>query len=219
MSQWGRFHEWMKCVAVVTFDLELGQKMEYCFPPHVKLSDKVKLFDALFPITFLRTFFDKLMVFLWRFLRILCSRSFFHDLFSWTSYELFSWTIYDLFCELFTNFFCELLTNFFSWTFYKLFPWMKTFTNFFHELLTNFFYEIFTTFFVNFLRTFLVNFFMNIFRTFFVKFYHMYFLGTFSLNVFVTNVWVNFYIKYNLFELFSMRPWWTFCGLFFTIKL
>jgi len=40
MSQWGRFHEWMKCVAVVTFDLELGQKMEYCFPPHVKLSDK-----------------------------------------------------------------------------------------------------------------------------------------------------------------------------------
>jgi len=40
MSQWGRFHEWIKCISVVTFDLELGQKMEYCFPAHVKLSEK-----------------------------------------------------------------------------------------------------------------------------------------------------------------------------------
>ena len=41
MSQsWQRFHEWMKCVAVVTFDLELGQKMEYCFPNCVELSEQ-----------------------------------------------------------------------------------------------------------------------------------------------------------------------------------
>ena len=41
MSQsWQRFHEWMKCVAVVTFDLELGQKMEYCFPNGVELSEQ-----------------------------------------------------------------------------------------------------------------------------------------------------------------------------------
>ena len=39
MSQsWQRFHEWMRAVAVVTFDLELGQKMEYCFPETVRLS-------------------------------------------------------------------------------------------------------------------------------------------------------------------------------------
>ena len=39
-QSWSRFHEWMKCVCVVTFDLELGQKMEYCFPEHIKLSDR-----------------------------------------------------------------------------------------------------------------------------------------------------------------------------------
>ena len=39
-EEWGRFHEWMKCVGVVTFDLELGQKLEYCFPPDVKLGEK-----------------------------------------------------------------------------------------------------------------------------------------------------------------------------------
>lgn len=30
----------MKCVGVVTFDLELGQKLEYCFPPNVSLGEK-----------------------------------------------------------------------------------------------------------------------------------------------------------------------------------
>ena len=53
----------MKCVAVVTFDLELGQKMEYCFPNGVELSEqersegfhfrwlKIKDIYAAFPIS------------------------------------------------------------------------------------------------------------------------------------------------------------------------
>ena len=32
----------MRAVAVVTFDLELGQKMEYCFPETVRLSESEK---------------------------------------------------------------------------------------------------------------------------------------------------------------------------------
>ena len=47
MSQsWQRFHEWMRAVAVVTFDLELGQKMEYCFPETVRLSVLGKNYSA-----------------------------------------------------------------------------------------------------------------------------------------------------------------------------
>lgn len=29
-SKWQRFSEWMHCICVVTFDLELGQAMEVC---------------------------------------------------------------------------------------------------------------------------------------------------------------------------------------------
>lgn len=39
---WDRFHNWVQCVCVVTFDLELGQAMELVYPGHVKLTDKEK---------------------------------------------------------------------------------------------------------------------------------------------------------------------------------
>ena len=41
---WQRFHEWMRAVAVVTFDLELGQKMEYCFPETVRVGVTILAF-------------------------------------------------------------------------------------------------------------------------------------------------------------------------------
>lgn len=39
---WDRFHHWVHCVCVVTFDLELGQAMETVYPGHVKLTEKEK---------------------------------------------------------------------------------------------------------------------------------------------------------------------------------
>lgn len=41
-KKWDRFAEWMHCVCVVTFDLELGQALEDVYPPHVKLTDHEK---------------------------------------------------------------------------------------------------------------------------------------------------------------------------------
>ncbi|XP_065842120.1 protein DENND6B-like [Oscarella lobularis] len=42
-SQWDCFSRWICCVGVVTFDLELGQALEFVFPSHFKLSDAEKL--------------------------------------------------------------------------------------------------------------------------------------------------------------------------------
>ncbi|KAK2194231.1 hypothetical protein NP493_1g03008 [Ridgeia piscesae] len=39
---WDRFQNWLHCVCVVTFDLELGQAMEMIYPSHVKLTEKEK---------------------------------------------------------------------------------------------------------------------------------------------------------------------------------
>ncbi|UYV73994.1 DENND6A, partial [Cordylochernes scorpioides] len=39
---WDRFSQWVHCVCVVTFDLELGQAMELIYPPHVKLTEREK---------------------------------------------------------------------------------------------------------------------------------------------------------------------------------
>lgn len=39
---WNRFSEWLHCICVVTFDLELGQAMESVFPPGVPLTDQEK---------------------------------------------------------------------------------------------------------------------------------------------------------------------------------
>ncbi|XP_078485837.1 protein DENND6A [Ciona intestinalis] len=36
---WDQFSEWLHCVCVVTFDLELGQAMEFMYPTHIELSD------------------------------------------------------------------------------------------------------------------------------------------------------------------------------------
>lgn len=38
--QWDNFHNWLHCVCVVTFDLEIGQALEFKYPEHVALSDK-----------------------------------------------------------------------------------------------------------------------------------------------------------------------------------
>ncbi|XP_032523783.2 protein DENND6A [Danaus plexippus] len=40
--KWSRFSEWLHCICVVTFDLELGQAMECVYPPGVKLTDQEK---------------------------------------------------------------------------------------------------------------------------------------------------------------------------------
>ncbi|XP_055690004.1 protein DENND6B [Lutzomyia longipalpis] len=37
---WGRFHEWIHCFCIVTFDLELGQALELVHPPQVALSER-----------------------------------------------------------------------------------------------------------------------------------------------------------------------------------
>ncbi|XP_018566710.1 protein DENND6A [Anoplophora glabripennis] len=37
-NNWDGFHNWLYCVCVVTFDLELGQALESVFPRHVSLS-------------------------------------------------------------------------------------------------------------------------------------------------------------------------------------
>lgn len=41
-AKWSRFSDWLHCICVVTFDLELGQAMESVYPPGVKLSDQEK---------------------------------------------------------------------------------------------------------------------------------------------------------------------------------
>ncbi|XP_066585732.1 protein DENND6A-like [Prorops nasuta] len=38
-EKWERFHNWVACICVVTFDLELGQAIEACYPNHVKLTE------------------------------------------------------------------------------------------------------------------------------------------------------------------------------------
>ncbi|XP_066285572.1 protein DENND6A-like isoform X2 [Branchiostoma lanceolatum] len=40
---WDRFSNWLHCICVVTFDLELGQAMELIYPGHIKLSEKEKM--------------------------------------------------------------------------------------------------------------------------------------------------------------------------------
>ncbi|ESN94997.1 hypothetical protein HELRODRAFT_87300 [Helobdella robusta] len=40
---WDRFHNWIHCICIVTFDLELGQAMEMIYPSHAKLTEKEKL--------------------------------------------------------------------------------------------------------------------------------------------------------------------------------
>lgn len=39
---WDKFAEWLTCVCVVTFDLELGQAMELVYPGHVGLTETEK---------------------------------------------------------------------------------------------------------------------------------------------------------------------------------
>ncbi|XP_045512422.1 protein DENND6A [Pieris brassicae] len=41
-AKWSRFSDWLHCICVVTFDLELGQAMERVYPPGVQLSDQEK---------------------------------------------------------------------------------------------------------------------------------------------------------------------------------
>lgn len=38
-AKWRRFADWLHCVCVVTFDLELGQAMELVYPAHARLSE------------------------------------------------------------------------------------------------------------------------------------------------------------------------------------
>lgn len=38
-AKWQRFAEWLHCVCVVTFDLELGQVMEVVYPRHIRLAE------------------------------------------------------------------------------------------------------------------------------------------------------------------------------------
>lgn len=40
---WDRLQKWLYGIAIVTFDLELGQSIEYLLPNHCKLSEKEKL--------------------------------------------------------------------------------------------------------------------------------------------------------------------------------
>ncbi|OQR66969.1 protein DENND6A-like [Tropilaelaps mercedesae] len=42
-QQWERYSEWLHCIAVVTFDLELGQAIENVYPPCATLSEQEKL--------------------------------------------------------------------------------------------------------------------------------------------------------------------------------
>ncbi|XP_062553267.1 protein DENND6A [Armigeres subalbatus] len=41
-GSWDRFSEWIHCICVVTFDLELGQAMELIYPKHVILTEQEK---------------------------------------------------------------------------------------------------------------------------------------------------------------------------------
>ncbi|CAG0921681.1 unnamed protein product [Notodromas monacha] len=40
---WDQFCNWVHCVCVVTFDLELGQAMEFMYPAHVTLNEEEKM--------------------------------------------------------------------------------------------------------------------------------------------------------------------------------
>ncbi|XP_038115021.1 uncharacterized protein LOC6053032 [Culex quinquefasciatus] len=40
---WDRFSEWLHCICIVTFDLELGQAMELIYPKHVSLTEQEKM--------------------------------------------------------------------------------------------------------------------------------------------------------------------------------
>lgn len=40
---WQRFHEWLHCICVVTFDLEIGQAMEAIYPENVRLTETEKM--------------------------------------------------------------------------------------------------------------------------------------------------------------------------------
>ncbi|XP_053689239.1 protein DENND6 homolog [Sabethes cyaneus] len=42
-GSWERFGEWLHCICIVTFDLELGQAMEMIYPKHVTLSEQEKM--------------------------------------------------------------------------------------------------------------------------------------------------------------------------------
>lgn len=42
-GSWERFSEWLHCICIVTFDLELGQAMEMIYPKHVTLSEQEKM--------------------------------------------------------------------------------------------------------------------------------------------------------------------------------
>jgi hypothetical protein len=37
---WDRFNNWVYCMAVVTFDIEIGQAIETIYPQHVKLTER-----------------------------------------------------------------------------------------------------------------------------------------------------------------------------------
>ncbi|XP_020280261.1 protein DENND6A isoform X1 [Pseudomyrmex gracilis] len=39
-EKWERFSNWVHCICIVTFDLELGQAIEAIYPSHVKLSEQ-----------------------------------------------------------------------------------------------------------------------------------------------------------------------------------
>uniref|UniRef100_A0A182J276 Uncharacterized protein n=1 Tax=Anopheles atroparvus TaxID=41427 RepID=A0A182J276_ANOAO len=43
IGTWDRFSEWLHCICVVTFDLELGQAMELIYPQHVTLAEQEKM--------------------------------------------------------------------------------------------------------------------------------------------------------------------------------
>ncbi|XP_053666523.1 protein DENND6A [Anopheles marshallii] len=43
LGTWDRFSEWLHCICVVTFDLELGQAMELIYPKHVTLTEQEKM--------------------------------------------------------------------------------------------------------------------------------------------------------------------------------
>lgn len=50
-GKWQRFAEWIHCVCIVTFDLELGQAMEVVYPPHIRLpeSERTNICYLAFP--------------------------------------------------------------------------------------------------------------------------------------------------------------------------
>ena len=37
---WDRFKNWVYCICVVTFDIEIGQAIEIVYPQHVKLTER-----------------------------------------------------------------------------------------------------------------------------------------------------------------------------------